>query len=335
MPAAVTDKFLKVGVAGTLTTLQAPGKALAAASINIGSATNWPTDTGVLFAIRQVDSNGDLVAGTYTEWVGTVSGTTISGLTGTPAYGSDQVYAAGSTTQVYIPVSAYAHNRLIDGLLVEHDQDGTHGTVTATSVTTSGSVTATTSVITDTVAERTAANGVTVDGLNIKDGALNTASSVTNTALSAGMVAQVVSTAVSAVATGTTTIPADDTIPQNTEGDQYITLAITPKSTTNILVIEATLMLSHSAAATAIIAALFQDTTANALAAAEIFQSQSTGMVSVKVAHTMTAGTTSATTFKIRAGGHQAGTTTLNGSGATRRFGAINKTFMKITEYKA
>jgi hypothetical protein len=31
-----------------------------------------------------------------------------------------------------------------------------------------------------------------------------------------------------AVATGTTQIPIDDTIPQNTEGDQYLSLAITP-----------------------------------------------------------------------------------------------------------
>jgi hypothetical protein len=50
-------------------------------------------------------------------------------------YGTDQVYPAGSTTQVYIPLSAAAHNRLIDGILSEHDQDGTHGAITASSIT--------------------------------------------------------------------------------------------------------------------------------------------------------------------------------------------------------
>lgn len=335
MPAAVTDKFMKVGVAGTLTTLQSPGKALAAASITVGSTTNWPTDTAVTFAIRTVDANGDLVAGTYTEWVGTVSGTTISGLTGTPAYGTDQVYAAGSTTQVFIPVSAYAYNRAMDGILVEHDQDGTHGTVTATSVTTTGSVTGGTSVISDVIAEKTAANGVTIDGLNIKDGALTTNSSVPWNALPTGAVVQMVSTNFSAVATGTTVLPYDDTIPQITEGNEFMTRAITPKSTTNRLVITATLYLSHSAASTFYTAALFQDATANALAADGYFDPTANGVGNITLTHEMAAGTTSATTFRVRAGGNNAGTITLNGTGGTRRLGGITLSNITITEYKA
>lgn len=124
MSAAITDKFKKVGVAGTLTTMAAPGKALAASSVNGNSLTNWPTDTGIIFAIRQVDSDGEEVAGTYTEWYGTVSSNTISNLS--LAYGTDQVYAAGSTTQMYIPVSAKAHNDFVDGIVEEHSQLGYH-----------------------------------------------------------------------------------------------------------------------------------------------------------------------------------------------------------------
>ena len=56
-------------------------------------------------------------------------------------------------------------------------------------------------------------------------------------------VVQVVNVQSGASATGTTVIPDDDTIPQNDEGDEYLTLAITPKSASNILVIEITLML--------------------------------------------------------------------------------------------
>ena len=124
MSASANDKFMKAG-AGTVTTLSAPGKALSATSITVGSTTNYPTDTGIVFAIRQVDVNGELVAGTYTEWAGTVtSGTTLS-MDAAPVYGSDQVYPAGSTTQVYIPLSSSAHNKMVDGLLVSHDQDGT------------------------------------------------------------------------------------------------------------------------------------------------------------------------------------------------------------------
>lgn len=145
---------------------------------------------------------------------------------------------------------------------------------------------------------------------------------------------QTVSTATSAVATGTTTIPADDTIPQNTEGDEYMTLAITPKSATNILVIQA---ITHTAntAAVAHIVALFQDSTANALAAIEQYQGQTSGSVNMKLTHRMVAGTTSATTFKIRIGGSGAGTTSFNGVSGTRRFGAITKSSIVITEYQA
>lgn len=133
MAAGANDKFLKVGVAGTLTSLSAPGHSVSGATITVGSTTNWPTDTATVFAIRQVDSSGSLVAGTYTEWRGIVSGSTLTNMT--LMYGTDQVYPAGSTTQVYIPLSAAAHNRLIDGILSEHDQDGTHGAITASSIT--------------------------------------------------------------------------------------------------------------------------------------------------------------------------------------------------------
>jgi len=132
--AGLNDKFRKVG-ASTVTTLAAPGKALAASSINVGSTTNYPTDTGLVIAIRQVDTNGELVDGTYTEWNAIVTSATSLSIATTPRTGSDQVYPAGSTTQVFIVVSAAAHNDSIDGLLEEHNQDGTHSDITADSIT--------------------------------------------------------------------------------------------------------------------------------------------------------------------------------------------------------
>ena len=44
-------------------------------------------------------------------------------------------------------------------------------------------------------------------------------------------------------------------------------------------------------------------------------------------------GSTLSTTFKIRAGGSTAGTTTFNGTNAQRRFGGIPTSWVKITEY--
>lgn len=151
--------------------------------------------------------------------------------------------------------------------------------------------------------------------------------------LATGVPVQTVGTDFAAVATGTTTIPFDDTIPQNTEGDQYMTQAITPKSATNILYIEATLMISSSIA-TNLQAALFQDSTANALAAVDHYQATATGPVVLKLTYKMVAGTTSSTTFKIRAGADGVGTTTFNGTGGNRRYGAITKSSIRITEVK-
>ena len=137
--ASQTDKFKKAGLA-TVTTLAAPGKALAATSITVGSTTNFPTGTGLIVAIRQVNTAGTLVAGTYTEWRATVTSGTSLAIEATPVAGSDQVYAAGSTTQVFVPLSSYGYNELVDGVLVEHSQTGTHTAVTATSLTASGTV---------------------------------------------------------------------------------------------------------------------------------------------------------------------------------------------------
>jgi len=71
-----------------------------------------------------VDSNGTLVPGTYTEWSATVSSATTFAIVATPVLGSDQVYPAGSTTQVFLPVSSSAHNKLVDGILEFADQSG-------------------------------------------------------------------------------------------------------------------------------------------------------------------------------------------------------------------
>lgn len=147
-----------------------------------------------------------------------------------------------------------------------------------------------------------------------------------------GSVTQVVNTTSSAVATGTTTIPFDNTIPQNTEGDQYMTLAITPKSTTNTLVIIVEAQLSYSVISN-LTMALFQDSTANALAAVSHTVAGNTYVTPLTLVYIMAAGTTSSTTFKIRAGANGAGTTTFNGTGGTQIFGGAAKSSITIFEY--
>lgn len=152
-----------------------------------------------------------------------------------------------------------------------------------------------------------------------------------------GAIAQVVSTITGAVATGTTTIPFDDTIPQNTEGDEYMTLAITPKNTNNklLIVVQSAFMASTAAAGNVVTTALFQDSTADSLAAVVTQPISSvTAVVGGSVLNfIMTAGTTSATTFKVRIGASAAGTTTFNGAGGARFLGGKLASGITITEY--
>jgi len=49
----------------------------------------------------------------------------------------------------------------------------------------------------------------------------------------------------------------------------------------------------------------------------------------------MTAGTTSATTFKLRAGGAAASTITINGYAGARRYGGVMYSFIEVTEFQA
>jgi hypothetical protein len=149
---------------------------------------------------------------------------------------------------------------------------------------------------------------------------------------SIGNVQQTVSFETGAVATGTTLLPVDDTIPQITEGNEYMTLAITPRSATSRLIVDVVVYLSHSAASANLAAALFQDATANALAAVSQVMSSPTSPVTIAFRHTMTSGTTSATTFRVRAGAANAGTVTFNGAGGGRFFGGVSASSVVIQE---
>jgi len=79
--------------------------------------------------------------------------------------------------------------------------------------------------------------------------------------------------------------------------------------------------------------ALFQDATANALAAA-VQRGANGAMTGTAFTHWMTAGTTSATTFRVRAGPSTAGTYTFNGAAGARYFGGVTPSSITIIEYQ-
>lgn len=134
-----------------------------------------------------------------------------------------------------------------------------------------------------------------------------------------------------ATASGTITIPVDDTIPQNTEGTEFMTQAITPRSAANMLHVHHSALYTLTATAS-VIAAVFQDTTANALAVSLITIPVADYATAISVDHLMLAGTTSATTFKLRAGGNNASTIRINGGSGARFFGGVASAVMQVTE---
>lgn len=149
----------------------------------------------------------------------------------------------------------------------------------------------------------------------------------------AGNVLQVVNTTSLAYASGSGNIPIDDTIPQNTEGNEFMTLAITPTSSSSKLLISVKAVLGTNIV-TWFTGALFQDSTANAIAAAVDYLPAAGTTATLCFDHFMTAGTTSATTFKFRAGS-QTGSIYLNGVSSTRLMGGTCTSSITITEIAA
>ena len=163
-------------------------------------------------------------------------------------------------------------------------------------------------------------------------GSLPAISGAALTGITTGKVVQVVNTQTGAVATGTTIVPFDDTTPLQTEGDEYLSVAITPTNSSNILQFCVVLHAGHSTTNVGEVVALFQDSTAGALASTLSFINRSTDTQNLSLAYRMAAGTTSSTTFKVRAGGGGAGTTTLNGRDGSRAHGGVLTSSLTIWE---
>lgn len=173
--------------------------------------------------------------------------------------------------------------------------------------------------------------GLTAAGVTAQIAAAVTAGNVKLT----GDTVQVVNTQTSAVATGTAIIPVDDTIPQITEGTEVMTATITPTNASNRLRIDVTASFSHSITNQWLVAALFQDAGVNAIGSAIQFQSAGLAMMTVNFTYFMTAGTTSATTFRVRCGGQSAGTMTFNGASGARLYGGALSSSITVSEIKA
>lgn len=147
-----------------------------------------------------------------------------------------------------------------------------------------------------------------------------------------GQVLQTVSSVTGAVATGSGTIPYDDTIPQDSEGTEFLSLAITPKSSNSKIIIEAKLNLGSSAGGN-LSSAAFLSGVANAIVVTTnlVGAGGAAGFQPTLFAEYINT-STAAKTFKVRAGNSAAATVTLNGEGGVRKFGGVLLSSIKLTE---
>lgn len=146
-----------------------------------------------------------------------------------------------------------------------------------------------------------------------------------------GALVQQVADTDTAVATGTTAIPYDDSIPQNTEGDEYLSVSITPKNASHTLIVDVTVHVSHSAS-TPVTAAVFRDDSGADAVAATTMNCTAGEVLTIRLQWFVTAGSTSAITFSVRIGGATGATLTFNGNAGARRLGGVSASSLLIQE---
>ena len=124
------DKFLKVAqnVGWQVGSGGVPDAS--AKTIPLVNTTNIPNDTAVIVTIDRVDANGTPTPSKMERIVGRVSGNNlvdcIRGVAGTA-----QAHAAGAVVEVVI--DAVLWNKIVSGILAEHNPDGSHAPKTVAS----------------------------------------------------------------------------------------------------------------------------------------------------------------------------------------------------------
>ena len=149
-----------------------------------------------------------------------------------------------------------------------------------------------------------------------------------------GRLAQVTRSQNFGVLTGTTPIPFDDTKPQNTEGDQYLSVSITPTDALNKLLVLINVNFGVSGANWAQIA-LFRDAEVDAVAVSSEYVAGANHTVTMGIRVGLNADSTTLQTYKLRIGVNGSGTITLNGANGSRRFGGASSSSIQIFEYQA
>jgi hypothetical protein len=147
-----------------------------------------------------------------------------------------------------------------------------------------------------------------------------------------GDIIQTVYTKTSSVASGGTAIPHDNSKPQITEGNLYLTQVITPTSAINILYIDSLLFAGNSNSNMWMAAALFLGAGADALATGGNYQGSAASTVPIPIKYRAIAGAVSELSFTVRCGAPTGATTTVNGGGGNEFYNGTYSSYIVITE---
>lgn len=148
-----------------------------------------------------------------------------------------------------------------------------------------------------------------------------------------GRLVQFVSDTDSNLASGTGTIPADNSIPQNTEGDQYMSIDVTPEYASSELLIEFSGVFASSINGGQVVNALFKNSDVSALAATAVTCDNNAAPYTFALRHVEPSSNTMLRTYKIRAGGHVSSTTTFNGTNSsTGLYGGVCASVLTVKE---
>lgn len=150
-----------------------------------------------------------------------------------------------------------------------------------------------------------------------------------------GSVVAISSTLTGAVATGTTPIVDDDTIPQITEGNLWLTRTHTPQSATNILhIFYKTNQAVQAGAGFVMLSSLFNGNS-DALDSCRVECVNTAKPIEAKGYFSMVAGTTNEITFTVRGGNTGTDAVTLNGANSARKLGGVLRSSIVVIEEKA
>lgn len=128
MAASNTDKFKKAKRRFS-TTIAAGGFAQGATTLPLVSTSGLDTDTAITLVLDPGNANEEVITGV-------VSGTDVINCVRGKEGTTDTAHSSGTAASMYFTETHW--DDLVDGVLTQHNQNGTHGAVTATSVSISG-----------------------------------------------------------------------------------------------------------------------------------------------------------------------------------------------------